>query len=515
MPQAIAGVVALAFFNLGAPLALANAVLLAGPALITTGLALGANLLASSILSRQAAVPAGNNSPDVRASIRQAVPAQRVIYGQTKVGGAVFFLEVKPPWMYIGLLLSSREVSEIVSVYCGDTLVTFRDDRGAATVPYFNGENTRLYRSVRLGTPNQTRDPIIGADFPDIPTTFRQRGISTVVFKCHYGADQDEYIRLWGNVQIPNFLMEVKGAKVYDPRDPTQIMFSDPNDKAEVDAAMATWKWSNTAALVQSDYLIQPYGGRIIPSRVRWDKIAEAADYDETLVGLKGGGFQKRYTIDGMITKNQSRIDMLGAMLTANRGFVTQSEGRVWITSAKPRTPVLSVHDGMLAGGFQYRDAAPKKSLINRVRTRFVAPDREYQTIDGPIRNDDAYLAADGEVLEQTIELPFTNDHRKAQRLGKAYMDQSRLGKTLSLTLTLDHLAKAKEEGIEAGSVIRVWSEIFPQINGLYQVQTAGWAEDFSTLQVALAQYDPAVETSWNPETDEQPFVIIDVDDLT
>ncbi len=513
MPSVVAAAAATALFAAGAPLGLATAVLLAGPALITTGLAIGVNLLASSILSRQTEVPQGNNSPDVRASVRQAVPSQRVIYGQTKVGGAVFFLEVKPPWTYVGLLLSAREIDSIVSVTCGETPVNFNGS-AASTVPYNNGDTIRLYGSFRNGTPGQTRDAIITADFPDIPNTFRQRGIATALFKCHYGADQDEYIRLWGNVQIPNFLLEVRGAKVYDPRDPTQIMFSDPNDKAEVDAAMATWKWSNTASLVQSDYLIQPYGGRIIPSRIRWDKIAEAADYDETLVGLKGGGFQKRNTIDGMITKNQSRLDMLGAMLTANRGFVTQSEGRVWITSAKPRTPVLTIYDGMLAGGFQYRDAAPKKSLINRVRTRFVAPDRAYQTIDGPIRNNLGYQAADGEVLEQTIELPFTNDHRKAQRLGKAYMDQSRLGKTLSLTLSLAHLAKAKEEGIEAGSVVRVWSEIFPHINGDYQVQTAGWAEDFSTLQIALAQYDPAVETAWDPATDEQPFVIIDVSAL-
>lgn len=509
MPQAIAGVIALAFFNFGAPLALANAILLAGPALITTGLALGANLLASSILSRQAAVPAGNNSPDVRASIRQAVPAQRVIYGQTRVGGAVFFLEVKPPYLIIGLMLSSREIDSIQQVYVGETPVNFSGIT-ANTVPYAIPGGARLYASMRNGTPTQARDEIIGFDFPSTPSSFRQRGIATAVFKCDYGEDQDDYVKLWGNVQIPNFLMDIRGCKIYDPRDPTQIMFSDPNDKAEVDAAMTTWKWSNTASLVQADYLIQPYGGRQNPSRIRWDKIAEAADYDETLVGLKGGGFQKRYTIDGMITKNQTRVDMLGAMLTANRGFVTQSDGRIWITSAKPRAPLMTVYDSMLGAGFQYRDAAPKKALINKVRIRFVAPDREYQTIDGPIRVDDAFIAADGETLEQTIELPFTDDNRKAQRLGKSYMLQSRLGKTLSLTLTLDHIAKAKEEGIEAGSVIRVYSEVFPQINGLYQVQNAGWSENFASIQIALAEYNPAVETDWNPEVDEQPFVIIE-----
>ena len=484
-----------------------------GPALLLTALSGGASFAVNSLLmKRNQADTTANNSPDVRGSIRQSVPAQRVIYGTTRVGGAVFFLEVKPPFLYLGLLVSAREVSEFTGVYCGETYVSF-NGTAASTTPFNSGTTIHLYGSFRKGSPGQAVDPILAADFGStVPSTFRQRGIATAVFKCNYGADFDQYQALWGNVQIPNFLMVVKGATVYDPRDPTQRMFSDPRDTAEVAEATATWKWSNTAALVQSDFLIQPYGARVLPSRMRWDEIADAATYDEQVIGLKGGGFQKRYTIDGMITKDQDRLSIMSAMLSANRAFVAQSEGRVWISSAKPREPVMTITDRLMVGGFEYRDAAPKKEMANRVRVRFVAPDREYQTIDGPMRDSVALQAADGELLEQTVELPFTGDHRRAQRLAKSFMDESRLGKTLSTALTPDCLALPAGDGVEAGAIVQVWSELFPQINGRYRVLSAGWQDDFANVSINLTQYDSAIETAWDPETDEQPFEIIDTD---
>lgn len=516
MPQAIPLALGSFLFAAGAPLAVVNAVAIGGLGTIigfgaTVALSIGASYAANALIGAPQQAGGGTNSPDVRSSVRQAIPPQRIIYGTTRVGGAVFFLETKPPFLYLGLLISARPIDSILSTTVGEVPVNFSTNGDASTTPFNDGSEVFIRRSIRLGAANQTRDPLIASDFPDIPASFRQRGIATAVYRFRYGADWDQYQALWGNTQIPNVLMEVRGSPVFDPRDPAQRMFSDPYDPADVTDAMATWKWSDTASLVQADYLVQPYGARIHPNRVRWDKIAEAAEYDEQPVGLKGGGFQKRYTINGMVMKNQARMSVMQSMLSANRGFVAQSEGRVWITSAKVTPPVLTIVDSMLIGGFQYRDNAPRKDLVNRIRVRFTAPDREYQLVDGPLRNNLAYQAADGEIFEQTVELPFTNDDRRAQRIAKAYMDQTRRGKTLAIALGPDHLALAGEEGIDAGAIVRVESELFPALSGLYQVSQGGWSEDFSTFQVGLIEYAPEVENGWNPETDEQPFTIIDI----
>jgi hypothetical protein len=511
MPQAIALAIGGFLFDFGAPLALVNAVALGGGTLITSAIIAGANVALNAALASQAGPNSALNTPDVKGSVRQPKPPKRVVYGQCRVGGALFFLEDSlPPYLYVGLLLSDRRISAVDAIYAGTTPVGFDATGAAATTPYAPSAGVRLYRSLRLGDPGQPEDPILAADFPALPSTFRQRGIAAAVLKAHYGVDYEEFVQLWGNVQIPNFLFDVRGAPLYDPRDPTQVMYSDPNDQAEVDAAMATWKYSNTAALVQADYLIQPYGARILPRRIGWDEVAEAAAYDEERVACKDGTTQQRYTIDGVVTMNQGRADVMSGMLSANRGFVVQNQGRVWVTSSRPlatQQGLPTIHDGMWVGQIQYRAASPKKNLVNRVRCTFVAPDREYNTVDGPILTDDALVAVDGELLEATIDLPFTTDHRRAQRLTKGYKIAARLGRTISGPLNLDIL------GVAAGMVVTVSSVLYPFMNGTYQVQVAGYSDDFSNIPVTLVEYDPTINGQWDAATDEQDFTIIDYDE--
>lgn len=508
MPQAVAAV-GFALFQAGVPLGLVNAVTLggiaalsyAGQAILYSGLTIGANALINA--GRASASPA-LNSPEVRGNIRQSVPTQRVVYGACRIGGALFYQnDTAPPYLYVGVLLSSRRISAITGTLVGQAPVAFLSD-GAASTALYSG---RLWRSIRDGDPDQTVDPLILADFPATPATFRQRGHAAAVLKFHYGSSGDEFLKLWGNVQIPNVLFDVEGAPVYDPRDPTQRMWEDPADIEDVNDAMATWKYSNTASLVQADYLVQPYGGRQHPSVMRWDKIADSADFDDELVGLKDGGFQKRFTIDGVILKSQPRDQVMQGMLTANRGFIAQSRGQVWPTSSRPSAPVMTIHEGVMVGGFQFRASAPKAALVNKVRSRFIAPDREFNLSDGPLRIRTDYETADGETLEQTLQLSFTSTHQRAQRLAKAFLEQSRIGRTLTCTIRL-----SAGLGLEAGDCVRVASNYYSQMNGLYQVAQAGFAEDSSVIALSLTEYDPGISGRWDPQEDEQPFVIAPTD---
>jgi hypothetical protein len=61
------------------------------------------------------------------------------------------------------------------------------------------------------------------------------------------------------------------------------------------------------------------------------------------------------------------------------------------------------------------------------------------------------------------------------------------------------------------GNVVTFNSQLFSNANGDYLVTAVGFADDCTTLSLALAQYDPTIETNWNPETDEQPFVLADI----
>lgn len=469
-----------------------------GSALGSVALIVGPSLLIKALTPSAGSGPI--NTPEARGSVRQATPTQRVIYGYARVGGAAFFIDdSKPPYLYVGLLISARAITEYSATYIGTKRVQFQNNGLVNTGDFISSGVPRLVASFRLGSSTQAIDPLLATGFPNLDAEFRQRGIATIVARYDFGLDAEDHQALWGNVQIPNLLADVKGAPIYDPRDPTQAV-DDP----------ATWKFSNNASLVIADYLRASYGGRIASSRMRWDEIATAANYDDEPVGLKDGSLQPRHTIDGVVTMNQPPVDVLQSMLAANRGFVVQSNGFVSLSSSKPRTPQITINDKLIAGGFEYRAARPRKELINKVRVRFVAEDRDYQVVDGPILVDAGLETEDDETLEGTFQFPFTRGHPRAQRLGFAAREESRLGRALTVPVSLDILAQGNIP--KAGSIIVIDSRLFPAINGIYSLEEIGWAGDFSKLQFSLAEYDGSIDGRWLPDTMEQDFVLADLD---
>lgn len=458
-----------------------------GSTLVTGALVLGANILSRALASESQGV----NSPEVRGSIRQATPTRRIPYGYVRTGGAVFFLDdTKPPYIYVGLLLSARRVSGVIGYKIGDKAATFNPySFETLTADFITATGPMIHLSFRDGDPNQLIDPLLAQDFPHIAPTFRQRGHATVFFRAKYGVDIDEFERLWGQVQIPNVLVDLAGAPIHDPRNPV----SDPDDET-------TWTFGRTAALVQADYLRQNYGGRVPTSKMRWDEIADAANYDDQPVEKKDGTVEKRYTIDGVVNLDQPPLGVMQSMLGANRGFVCSHQGRLWVTSSKPQDAVLTITDKDLRGGFEYRQTSPKTDLINKVRTRFVPAEREYQTADGPILVRSDLETLDGETLEATLGLPFTQSSSAAQRLATIALEETRLQKGLTCNLPVKRCL-----GLRPGQKINVESTLYPFMSGSYLSAAVGIADGLNLMPVTLIEYNATLPYEW-AAADEQDF---------
>lgn len=487
----------------------------------------GAAISASAALSLMGAggAPESDLVTEIRLNNRIATPSKRIIYGRTRTGGDMFFEAAVAPYLYHGFMYSSREIdgfervdigTDIISIFTTsdslpvDQIITPQgklDDTGTIVSTPDYATNLRI--SLRLGATDQLVDSIIDTDFPSLSpnadspevSNFRQRGISTGVFRYEWpGTTFDERQAMWGDGQAPNPFVIARGVKIYDPRDPTQDRDDD-----------STWKWSNNAALVQADYLRQSYGGRIDPDDIDWDRVREAANYDDELVGTTTAGeFIKRHTIDGVVTLNQPPNQVLQNMLSANRGFVCEQAGFVWVSSSKPQDSVLTIHDGLLTGGVDFQPFKAKRDQFNRIMSRFVASERNYQEADGPILNREDLQDTDGELLAATLTLPFTLDNRRVQRLQKAFLETSRIGRPLVVQIDLKALAEAR--GPLLNSAVTFESELFSPANGTYRVQTVGFTEDYSSLELQLIRYDPSIETDWVPETDEKPFEVEDLD---
>lgn len=499
---------------LSVSIAVGNAIVSAGTSLLlSVGLSAAAAAIQRSSYGDRGALARGINEPEIRLNTRQEVPAQRWVYGEVLIGGPLFFEESVGNKYYQGFLWSEGPITEVIEIRNTQELLPLQNIQfGTIMQPFTNLDGAPPYvgkcrMCVRRGTIDQTIDPILSGAFSTLdPVTFRQRGVAALVFEASFGTDYEQNELMWGTSRRPNPIALIRGVPVYDPRDPAQRLPNDPDDREDLEDARLTWKWSNNASLVQADYLWRPNGGRIDLGKMRWDKIADSADYDDQLIPTASGQLIRRHTVDGVVTAGQQPVQIIQSMLTANRGFVARSRGDVWIQSSRPvDTPILTITDDDLMGGIEIRRNQPKRNLVNRVRSRFIDPRQQWTTVDGPIRDRTDLRTTDGDLYEATIDLPWTADHRRAQRLQKLYLDETRLGRNARFMVNMQRF------GLEVGHVIRLQLKCMPKANGIYRINETGLADGFTSVVVTATEYNAEIEKSWTA-ADEMPFELPDLE---
>lgn len=460
-------------------------------------LALGANAYIAHKLKPQTG--AINDPGGLQQIVKQAIPPQRVAFGTVTTSGALFFLADDPPYLYYGLLLAAHKCGPLDSIYLNNHRV-FIDANGEATsVPFRDGATSYLKVSYRDGDIDQAIDPILAADFPDLPSTFRQRGHTTAVIRAHYGfgvdrqAKDDDHKRVYGDSGQLTPLFRFKGAFCYDPRDPTH----DINDST-------TWSWSDNAAICFMRWLTfqWPDTRLLDPAKINWSLVAQAADIcDEWEQSSLGDPF-RRHTVNGIVQSTDQAFDVIEQMKLAGNSLLVLNGGKIYpVAFDRKRKPKATLHLDMVTGGFEFTNEARLREMANVVKTKFVAPDREWQTVLGPVDRRPALISADGAERERLVDGAFIEGHRRAQRAGSFVLNDSRLGKTLSVPVT--------EEAHEwvPGDVITVWfPKKFEKVNGTYQLRGKIANDKISGYQISLVEYDETA-ADFDP-SDEQAFTI-------
>jgi hypothetical protein len=461
---------------------------------------------ASYVLQKNAAKKAlrgsGGLSPEAdKQLVKQALPLARRVYGTALVGGALFFAErsVDKDWIYFGIILADQECDGIEEYRMGEKVVNFDENGAATSLPFFTGTNTYLYKSVRNGTDDQLIDPLLAADFPTLPASFRQRGLATVVFKIWSPLTISNSLRttLYGNTGQPNPIVKLRGAKVFDPRDPSQSQL----DKS-------TWKWSRTPSLCAADVqvLSRERGG----FGSSWDEIdldalKKAADDDDCPVPRKDGTTEPRYTCDGVINLDGTApSEQISKILTANAGSRVTSNGKYVFLSGVPRDPVWTLTDNSARGGMNVVLQSTLQDRINIVTCQFVSSDREYQAQEGPELRNAEYITDDGVEMPLSVELLFTNSHTMAQRLCNLYMEDSRLGRRIARRENIEAIL------LDAADVVNVETSVLSAASGKYIIETISVSDSPLEFEVSLKGYDPAIY-NWLPDTQEQDFTIAPV----
>ncbi len=181
-------------------------------------------------------------------------------YGPNRWSGYTYFWMVRPSTgaLIIGQLISEGEIDGVIGAEIDNQ-------------PLRSGVTFNAY----VGTASQAVDPLITACLAEIGVTYTDAlpGLAHVVFSIPATA--------YGANELRGIDIEYRGKKVFDGRDNTQ---SETNP--------ATWKYSDTAALVLADFLtsgraiarnvLPRYGRRL---KVLQPSVAATANFNEELIG--------------------------------------------------------------------------------------------------------------------------------------------------------------------------------------------------------------------------------------
>lgn len=339
---------------------------------------------------------------------------------------------------------------------------------GTASVQRTNTTtSTKSFARVRkkLGTADQEADPVMTSSIVGWSVNHRLRGIAYVYVCLEF--DNDVF-----PLGIPNVSAIVKGKKVFDPR-------------------TATTAWSDNAALCVRDYLSSAYGFGCDDDEINDDYFSASANICDESVTLAAGGTQDRYTCNGVVDTAVAPLDNLGSLVTSLAGAVTYVQGKFRLHAGAYDAPVMDIPITMLAGPVKVRARTPRKELFNAVKGTYVAPDKQWQPTDFPFVTNATYEAQDGgERIYKDLELPFTTDPERAQRIAKIILEKGRQGIVVEMAMMHHGMQLAVFDTVTVTNEQMGWDEkVFRVIK---------WSATGHGVVNVVLQEESSASYSWN-----------------
>lgn len=402
---------------------------------------------------------------------RQALPAQVEVRGRAIVGGAVNFQEVDPPYLTMGLILAGHKIDGIDYAQILDNRVTFDDQTfDAQGSPYNTGSQVYLKGHVRTGQADEMVSPLIIDRYPRVLNSFATPGWASAVLEAEYASSEDLQKELFGTNF--NVLWFVRGKPIFDPRNGQTL-------------------YSENPALHIADLLTSDWAGQLTTDQIDWNSIGEAANSCDQKLPTPDGE-EPRYALNGALQRDANWSNLLSQMITSCRGRLTLNAGKIGLRVGIPEEPELTISQGILAGGFEVIGGTPRSDLVNKVQTRFVSLDREYEAVLGPLVQDDDAIAADGQVYEKKLDLPFEISPWRAQRHAHAYLKDARIGRSMRVPID-GNTVEAWE--VEAGMVVRTSfkDSILKGHDGVWTVEDIELSDDLSVATLRLSEYDASI----------------------
>lgn len=418
----------------------------------------------SSALSKKPTVPtitAGNQT----ITSRQPIAARPVIYGKTRVGGTIVYLEStnNNEYLHMVIALAGHEIDAIESVYFNEEFVVNLSGAGILGSKYVDVARIEY----KLGSSSQTAfTNLVNESDGKWTNAHRLRGIACLYVRLKY--DQDKFPN-----GVPNVSCIVRGKKVYDPRTDTTA-------------------WSANPALCLADYLTSTaYGiGETYDASVDDAALIAAANICDEDVNLSGGGTENRYELHGTFPTSNAPEEIINALVNSMAGKAVWAGG-VWrILAGAYYSPTLTFDENDLRGGFKVQTLVSRRENFNAVKGVFQSAANNYILSDFPPITSATFQAQDGEQIFRNIELPFTTSPSMAQRLAKIDLLRARQQITLTLPLKLVGLKANTGDIVQISNTRLGWSAKPFEVVGMDMTFDEVMGVDLSLREIASNVYD-------------------------
>ena len=200
-------------------------------------------------------------------------------------------------------------------------------------------------------------------------------------------------------------------------------------------------------------------------TRIDMESFITAANTCDENVTLAIGGTQKRYRTSGTASDADDRMEIINNLLASMNGTLRDNGGKLTVTAMKNDLAdyVLTFNEGDMLGEFDWQQTRGLTENYNIARGRYVDPSNNslYQMVDYP---EVGFAAPDGIERVMSLDLPYVEDGRRAQRIAKQVLQRNQYRGMFSTTFN------AKALGCQVGDVVRVSLEALGWSNKLFRV---------------------------------------------
>lgn len=430
----------------------------AASALLST---FAANVALGLVAQALAPKPPALESRDNTQSIREAITSRKIIYGRTRVGGSIVYIEStgdENEYLHLVIAVAGHEIDGFEKVYFDDEVVydagQYQGGWGSfARINFADGSQTTADSDLVSESAHWTSDHVLN-------------DIAYLYVRLKF--DQDKFAN-----GIPNISTVIRGKKIYDPRTETTA-------------------WSDNPVLCVRDYLTDSkYGMDVATTELNTASFNSGANIcDETV--LTTSGSQSRFELHGVVDTASSRRGVIESLLSSCAGILTYSGGEFFIFPSSYRTPTITLDEAVISGGITIQTKQSRRELFNAVKGVFSSIEDNYILTDYPAIVSSSYATEDGGALYLDVDLPYTTNALMAERIAKLSLLRSRQQISATIPCNLSALRLKAGDNVLINNTRLGWSNKVFEITSL-RIQAGNdgtLGVELNVIETSSAVYD-------------------------